>query len=357
MLEKILSNFNVTAVEEIQPFGSGLINRTWVVKTADQKFILQKINQNVFKNPWHIAENIEAISVYLKKKHPQYFFVAPQKTKEGKSMMCAQQECYRLFPFVKDAYTHDVVQNKRQAYEAAMQFGLFTRLLSQLPLEDLKTTLPQFHDLPKRYEQFCEACLHGDAERIKNAEKEILYLQQQQGIVTTYNNITSFGWFKFRVTHHDTKISNVIFDAQDNGICVIDLDTVMPGYFISDVGDMMRTYLSPVSEEEKDLSQIQIREEYFEAIVQGYLVFMKEELNEAELHHFVYAGKFMIYMQAIRFLTDYLQKDRYYGTSYKEHNHVRAKNQITLLQRLVEKESRLENIVTQIRHSKNTIKQ
>ena len=139
------------------------------------------------------------------------------------------------------------------------------------------------------------------------------------------------------MTHHDTKISNVLFGKQGNGLCVIDLDTVMPGYFISDFGDMMRTYLSPVSEEEKDFSLIGIREEYFEAIVSGYLGEMKTELSADEIAHAVYAGKFMIYMQAIRFLTDHLNRDVYYGAKYEGHNLVRTHNQITLLQRLTEK--------------------
>jgi len=126
---------------------------------------------------------------------------------------------------------------------------------------------------------------------------------------------------------------------------VIDLDTVMPGYFISDVGDMMRTYLSPVSEEEKDFSTISIRNDFFNAIVRGYLDEMSQELSDVEKAHFVYAGKFMIYMQAIRFLTDYLNNDRYYTPRYEGHNYIRAGNQAVLLQKLTEKETVLNNMV------------
>ena len=147
--------------------------------------------------------------------------------------------------------------------------------------------------------------------------------------------------FKLRVTHHDTKISNVLFNQEDKGLCVIDLDTVMPGYFISDVGDMIRTYLSPANEEEKDFSKIEIREEYFSAIWKGYMSEMNDELSTEEKNHFIYAGKFMIYMQAIRFLTDHLNNDIYYGAKYPGHNLVRAGNQAVLLQRLLEKEALL----------------
>ncbi len=168
--------------------------------------------------------------------------------------------------------------------------------------------------------------------------------------MTTYTHILQNKSFALRVTHHDTKISNVLFDASDNGRCVIDLDTVMPGYFISDVGDMMRTYLCPVSEEETDLSQIMVREDYFQAIITGYLSAMQPLLSRDEKQHFVYAGKFLIYMQALRFLTDYLNNDVYYKPRYEHHNAVRAENQAVLLQKLLEKEALLNGIVADALH-------
>jgi hypothetical protein len=137
-----------------------------------------------------------------------------------------------------------------------------------------------------------------------------------------------------------------LFDKNGNGLCVIDLDTVMPGYFISDVGDMIRTYVSPVSEEEKDFSKIQIRQDYFQAIVDGYLSEMKDELSDEEKNYFVYAGKFMIYMQAIRFFADYFNNDIYYGSKYEGHNLVRGNNQLELLKQLLAKENQLQEIVT-----------
>jgi Ser/Thr protein kinase RdoA (MazF antagonist) len=147
--------------------------------------------------------------------------------------------------------------------------------------------------------------------------------------------------FKRRVTHHDTKISNVLFDKEDKGLCVIDLDTVMPGYFISDVGDMLRTYLCPVSEEENDFSKIEVRDEFYKAIINGYKEEMKNELTDKENKYFFYAGKFMIYMQALRFLTDHINDDAYYGAKYEGQNFVRASNQMVLLERYLEKEKDL----------------
>jgi hypothetical protein len=137
----------------------------------------------------------------------------------------------------------------------------------------------------------------------------------------------------------------VLFDANHKGLCVIDLDTVMPGYFISDIGDMMRTYLSPANEEEKDFSKIEIRQEYFESIWKGYMSEMKDELNREEKSHFIYAGEFMIYMQALRFLTDHLNNDVYYGARYEGQNFVRAGNQMQLLKKLMEKEKILSALI------------
>jgi Ser/Thr protein kinase RdoA (MazF antagonist) len=196
-----------------------------------------------------------------------------------------------------------------------------------------------------RYKQFERSVSTAGKERLTNAATYIDALVFYKGIADEYENILVNPFFKKRVTHHDTKISNVLFDSNNKGLCVIDLDTVMPGYFISDVGDMMRTYLSPAGEEETDFSKINIREEYFEAIANGYLSEMQDELTDTEKDHFIYAGKFMIYMQALRFMADYLNNDIYYGAKYETHNLNRAINQITLLNKLSEKETRLKEII------------
>jgi Ser/Thr protein kinase RdoA (MazF antagonist) len=209
--------------------------------------------------------------------------------------------------------------------------------------------LPDFHNLPLRYRQFQKAATHGNSGRIQQAAPSIQFLEANRSIVTVSDNISKDPSFRQRVTHHDTKISNVLFNKDDKGLCVIDLDTVMPGYFISDVGDMLRTYLSPVNEEEKDFSKIRIRTSYFKAIAEGYLSEMNDELSETEKDHFIYAGKFMIYMQALRFLTDYLNDDIYYGSKYEGHNLVRAKNQIVLLGKLIAKEAELNDLLATLK--------
>lgn len=346
MLQNILHAYGFINDVEVQPFGTGLINHTWTINNGQNKLILQRINHQVFKSPADIAANIRMIGNYLAKHHPQYLFVTPEKTLQQEDIVYVTKEGYfRLFPFVKGSHTIDVVNSTTQAYEAAKQFGRFTKLLGNFSCEQLHITLPDFHNLPLRYQQFEKAIVEGNTNRIKEAAATIEFLKSNRTIVATSERIQKSAAFKKRVTHHDTKISNVLFDENDRGLCVIDLDTVMPGYFISDVGDMLRTYLSPVSEEETDFSKIIIRNDYFAAIARGYLEEMGDQLSEEEKQHFVYAGKFMIYMQALRFLTDYLNNDIYYGSKYDGHNFMRAKNQVVLLQKLIEKEEALNKMI------------
>ncbi len=338
MIEAVLLEYGINIKEcKVVSYGSGLINNTWIIKKEKDEYILQRINHKVFNKPEYIAENIHAISEYFKINFPAYLFVSPVKTKKMQEMVFLFEEGYfRLFPFVYNSHTIDVVTNTKQAYEAANQFGTFTRQLSGFNTAGLKITLPDFHNLTLRYQQFKTAILNGNTQRIQASSVIIENIEKHKNIVDEFEKIKLDPDFKLRVTHHDTKISNVLFDKDDNGLCVIDLDTIMPGYFISDLGDMMRTYLSPSNEEEEDFTKIKIRPEYLEAVINGYLFEMNNELSEKEKQYFIYSGKFMIYMQAIRFFTDFLNDDIYYGSKYEDHNLNRAKNQLILLGKLIE---------------------
>ena len=343
MLKEILTEYGLDFnTVDIEPFGSGLINNTWKVSRRDksQACILQRINDNVFKVPEDIASNVRLIGDYLAAHHPNYFFVRSLFTLSGGDMLHIKGQGYfRLVPFVPDSHTVDVLQNPGQAFEAAKQFGRFTYLLSDFPVQQLKATIPDFHNLTLRYEQFLAALQTGNPERIGACTSEIAWLKDQEYIVQRFDAMKQNPAFRLRVTHHDTKISNVLFDNDDKGLCVIDLDTVMPGYFTSDVGDMMRTSLSPVSEEERDFSKIMIREDYYRAIVKGYTEGMQGALSADEQQGFFDGGCYLIYMQALRFLTDHINNDIYYGAKYEGHNYMRACNQIVLLKKMLEKES------------------
>jgi Ser/Thr protein kinase RdoA (MazF antagonist) len=340
----VLSAFGLKEDSKVELFGSGLINSTWKITAANEEYILQRVNHRVFEEPGNIAHNIKMIADYLKLHHPEYRFVSPLVSKQGEVMFYQNGEGYfRLFPYVKGSHSKSVASTAEEAYQAAAQFGRFTKLLAEFDIKKLKITIPSFHNLSLRYQQFLQALQKGNQQRISEAKELIKTLLSYDGIVKEYEQIITNPEFKLRVTHHDTKISNVLFDEKGNGLCVIDLDTVMPGYFISDVGDMMRTYLSPVSEEESDFTKIIVRDDFYKAIVHGYYGEMKNKLTAIEKRYFLYAGKFMIYMQALRFLTDYLNNDLYYGAGYPSQNLIRASNQAVLLQRLFEKEPVLIN--------------
>lgn len=341
LMQNVLSRYGIKDdALQTETVGSGLIHYTWKLTADGKQFILQQINHQVFKSPEDIALNLQLIDEFLKQYHPKYLFTSPLATTDGSTLVhIKEQGYYRLFSFISGSHTLDVVETKEQAYEAAKQFGRFTKLLRGIDIHQIKITLPSFHDLSLRYKQFQESLLKGNKQRINESKELIQRVLAFSFIEKEYENMIHNPEFTVRVTHHDTKISNVLFDAHDKGLCVIDLDTVMPGYFISDVGDMMRTYLSPVSEEETDFSKIIIREAIYHSIVDGYLSEMNEELTETEKKSFFFAGQFMMYMQAIRFLTDYLNDDVYYGAKYTLHNYNRAMNQTILLEKFFLKES------------------
>jgi Ser/Thr protein kinase RdoA (MazF antagonist) len=335
MIKSILAAFKIDENSITEKISIGLINETYKITTPkNEAYILQKINAAIFKNPFTIEENIRVIADYFSTHYPEYLFTTPITLFNGKQLLHVEGEGYfRLFHFVENSKSYNVVSNDDQAFKAAVQFGNFTKLLSNIDINKIQTTIPDFHNLQLRFTQFENALLNGNIKKIEDATTEIEFLLAQKNIVDTYNSIIVNPNFKLRVTHHDTKISNVLFDKNDEALCVIDLDTVMPGYFISDVGDMMRTYICPVSEEENDFSKIDIRKDFYDAIVQGYLNEMQDELTLEEKKYFHYAGEFAIYMQALRFLTDYINDDVYYGSSYAKQNYNRAKNQIVLLQK------------------------
>lgn len=347
MIEQVLEGFGLDGgTTRCVKFGDGLINNTWKVSSRDNEYILQKINTNVFSSPRDISANMVMIKEYLDKVFPAYFFVGPLTTKDGDHVYETQDGVYRLFPYVPNSTTINEVEHADQAYQAAKQFGKFTRMLAGYNPLRLNVPIKDFHNLPFRLIQYQQALPCASKERIEKSQWAIDEINRHLHIVADYKEIIQQKKMDLRVIHHDTKINNVLLNSSDgSGICVIDLDTVMPGYFISDVGDMMRTYLSPSNEEDTDIQNIIVRPDVFAAIYKGYMEEMDEVLNESEKSLFIYSGKFMIFMQALRFLTDFLNGDIYYRISNPEHNLNRAINQIVLLNRYIENEEIFENIV------------
>ncbi|KQM71445.1 aminoglycoside phosphotransferase [Pedobacter sp. Leaf216] len=350
MFQAVLGAYGLNAEQfKIEPFGSGLINHTWKVYNEQQAYILQEVNTEVFREPQHIAHNIETIKKYLDQTAPKYLFVAPIEATNGGDFIVIDDHFYRIFPFVENSCSIDFVHHPEQAYHAAKQFGKFTRMLCAFNVKKLKATIEDFHNLPLRVEQFKKALEQASNERISKAKFAIEEIIKHYHIEEQYVHMVDSGALNLRVIHHDTKISNVLLQVKTGlGLCVIDLDTVMPGYFISDVGDMMRTYLSEANEEERDFNKIAIRTDVFAAIHKGYMEEMDQVLGFAEKQFFIYAGNFMIYMQAVRFIADFLNGDIYYKTTYPEHNLVRGLNQIDLLNKYIAKEPEFEEIIKKI---------
>ncbi len=311
------------------PLSQGLINQTYELQTAQGAFILQNINTQVFKDPYAIDHNIKSIGQYYNTTVPDQLYTHLVPNLRGETLIEWEGKHYRAFKKI-EGFALDVLTNADQAKQAAHQFGKFTASLSEFPIEALKVTIPHFHDLALRYHQFEQALIHGDTKRMATAKDAIQFLQSHQSYVKKWLDFTSNKEAHLRVTHHDTKISNVLF-KDENAICVIDLDTTMPGYFISDIGDMCRTYLCPVNEACQDLSQIKIIPERWTAIQNGYLEAMGEFLTSFEKDHFAFSGQCIIYMQALRFITDYLQLDQYYKIDRPSQNLDRTLNQHQLL--------------------------
>ncbi|GHB75621.1 phosphotransferase enzyme family protein [Persicitalea jodogahamensis] len=346
--ERILAAYDVFPLPEPRHFGSGHINATFLVEGEDgRKFVLQRINSAVFQIE-AIAHNLRLAAKYLTKHHPDYLFVAPIPTLAGEEMVVLEGESWRLTPFVPNSTSINEATTPQQAYEAARQFGLLSKNLDGLDLAKFEATIPDFHNLSFRFGQFQDAIAAAPESRREAAVELVAYFLDKSEIVATYESLMQNPDFPDRLMHHDTKINNVLLDADtQRGLAVCDLDTLMPGKVISDLGDMVRTYVSPVSEESVEFEKVVVREEYYKALIEGYLSEMKGVLTETEKSAIFYSGLFLVYMQGIRFLADYLNGDVYYPVKYPEHNLDRAKNQMVLLQDLYRTEDRLREIISE----------
>lgn len=336
---------------ELNTFGSGHINHTFLLRSSSGKrsYILQKINTFVFKKPEDIALNLDNTAGYLALHYPDYLFISPEKTISGQSMLIIDGEYWRLSPFIPDSFSINEARDPDQSFEAARQFGILTKNLHGMDVSGLNPSIPGFHDLAWRFRQFKEAIDTASEQRRHDAAAMVDAYAGKEHLVDKYGAIINDPDYPDRMIHHDTKINNVLFDKNTGkGLCVCDLDTLMPGKIISDLGDMVRTYVCAETEESIDFDKIVVREPYFEALMEGYLSEMKYLLTDSEKRSLFYSGQFMIYMQGLRFLTDYLNNDVYYPIKYPEHNLNRAKNQLILLEDLEAKRVELEEVIERI---------
>jgi Ser/Thr protein kinase RdoA (MazF antagonist) len=330
--ESVLQAYGLSASAEVKPIGSGHINQTFLV-IDKSNYVIQRININIFKRPEIIATNNRIAADYLAKHFPNYLFLTALRDQTGNDLVYAPDGFpWRLYPMIENTFTVDVLTSTEEAYEAAVGFAGLAKNLNSVDIKLFKPTLERFQDLGWRYEQFDEAFANATPEALAQAAVEVKQAKSFRFLVDEYKSLIASGSLKERVTHNDTKINNILFDKLSRkAICVIDLDTLMPGYFIYDLGDMVRTCVSPVSEEEKDITKIAFRREMYDALVKGYLSEMHSMMSEEELKAIPFAGKMMTYIMALRFLADFLRGNTYYHINYPDQNLVRARNQLTFL--------------------------
>jgi Ser/Thr protein kinase RdoA (MazF antagonist) len=331
---QVLGAFALSRDEfEVEQIGSGHIHHTYKLKGSHSSYILQRVNKNVFKKPDVIASNLRIASSFLKKNSPDFLFLTPIPTESGKEMVYDSEGFpWRLFPYFNDTFTIDKVSDATQAFDAAAEFARLTNKLARVDVQLFEPTIDRFHDLQWRWEQFQDALTSATPERLSTAQNAVDAATSFEFLVNEYNELISSAILKPMITHNDTKINNVLFSAATGKtICAIDLDTLMPGYFIYDIGDMIRTFVSPVDEEEKDLTKITVRQNILQAVIDGYLSEMGQTLSGEEKKAIPFAGMMMTYIMALRMLTDFLNGDVYYQIKYPGHNLVRAENQFALL--------------------------
>jgi len=345
---------------EAQAFGSGHINDTYCAcyqqAGARIRYIHQRLNHHVFKDPLAVMDNVarvtrHALARLVEEGHPE----AHRRTltcipsRDGKPYAFdAAGNLWRTYLFIEGASGHDEIKSNEQAYQAAKAFGAFQKLTADLPGLRLHETIPDFHVTPKRLEAL-EAAVAADlVGRAAGVKAEILFARARAGECARITALIAAGVIPERVTHNDTKLNNVLLDdVTSEGICVIDLDTTMPGSVLYDFGDMVRTAVPTTREDDQDLKGIGVRLDRFEALVRGYLS-AATFLNEAELDHLSFSGKLITLECGIRFLTDYLNGDHYFKIKRVGHNLDRCRNQFAFVTALEKEMPAMEEIVSKV---------
>jgi len=352
-LTGIFSNFKtIEHVVSIKPYGSGHINDTYKVETRDKNYLLQKINCDIFKNVEGLTSNIIMITNFLEKKlvgeNSSMQILNPVKSNAGDYLFRDDNNYWRVFDFIENSKSFDTVDKVELAYEGGIAYGWFVKQLSDFPADELVETLPGFHNADFRIKSFREAVQNDFAGRTKDVKDLIGELEQRADTINKIHLLGDKGIIPKRVTHNDTKINNVLFNKNNKAMCVIDLDTVMPGYVHFDFGDAIRTFTNTGKEDETDLNKVSMDIKLFEGFAKGFLSEVGEVLSDEEVIHLAFAAKYIVYEQVIRFFSDYLNGDTYYKIKYPEHNLVRTRAQFKLLQSIEDQYEEMEDITQRL---------
>ncbi len=361
-IEKMLNSFKFKGeLVDFEQFGSGHINSTYLARYNEngkiRSYVVQRVNTNVFKNIDDLMSNVFAVTSFLREKikekngNPHRETLHYIKTDDG-GMYYKDDEgnCFRAYRFVDNSKSCDSVSSPEIFEKSGVAFGKFQKYLSDFPATTLNETISNFHNTGWRFEnEFLPAVEEDKVGRAVTCKDEIEFVMKRRNDCTRLTNLIEKGELPIRVTHNDTKLNNVLFDNDtDEAICVIDLDTVMPGLALYDFGDSIRFGANTCAEDEKDTSKVAINLEYFKAYAKGFLSQAGDSLTQTEKDNLAFSAKLMTFECGMRFLTDYLNGDTYFKTAYPEHNLVRAKNQFALVKDMESKMDEMEKIIKEL---------
>ena len=356
-LLQLVSHFDVQGtVKSVKPLGNGLINDTYKVAMNEEDepaYVLQRINNAIFKDVELLQSNIEAVTAHLRKKLEEkqvadidrrvLHFI---KAETGKTYWREADDTYwRMMRFIPNAFTYETV-NEKYSHAAGLAFGEFEAALVDLP-QQLGETIPDFHNMELRARQLKEAVQDNPVKRLSVVESMVEELNRNMEEMCKAEQLHRDGKLPKRICHCDTKVNNMMFDADGNILCVIDLDTVMPSYVFSDYGDFLRTGANFTAEDDPNLANVGFNMDIFKAFTKGYLTSAGAFLTPIEREHLPFAAKLFPFMQCVRFLTDYINGDVYYKIKYPEHNLDRAKNQLALFNSVCSHEEEMKNFIAE----------
>ena len=342
-----------------EPYGSGHIHDTFRVETKEKDkddYILQRLNNKIFKNIPELQHNIERVTIHLRNKieaipgsnvKRECLRLIPAH--DGKSWIIDKDGNYwRMYIFISNHRSYNIVDSPDKAFEGGKAIGRFQAMLSDMPGGPLFETIPSFHDIEKRIKTFNLNVEENPVGRVSSVRSEIDQYQQRSEEMKIILKLGREGKIPLRITHNDTKFNNILLDENDKALCVIDLDTVMPGYVHYDFGDAIRTVANTANEDEKDLSKVKMDMNLFQAYAEGYLSETAGTLNEVEKEYLAFAPKLITYTIGLRFLTDYIDGDHYFKIHHESHNIQRARAQLQLVKSMEEQYEPMREIIRKL---------
>ncbi|MBC7902934.1 MAG: phosphotransferase [Gemmatimonadaceae bacterium] len=337
-LQKAAARFG-KGIATVTPLGDGLIHHSYHAKYTDSKpVVLQCINRTAFLQPENIIHNYQLLTIAIADSKGATKIPALQQTAQNKFFWIDEDDDFwRATEYIENSFSPAVLSRPDQAYEAAKCFADLTKDLTSVDMEKMEVIIPDFHNIETRYLQFEDSIKKAHISRLLKATHVISEMRDRSALRAKYQEIAASDLFLTRVMHHDCKINNVLFEKDTNkAICAVDLDTTMPGKFFSDLGDMVRTMACTVDENSVAWEDIDVKKDFYNAILHGYLSGLGEQLTDVEKENIQFAGQLVTYMQCLRYVTDFLNNDTYYRTKYPEQNLNRALNQLILLEKLEE---------------------